>query len=456
MREFYDVIVCGGGTAGCVAALAAARAGKKILLVERQSQFGGMGTSGLVCHWLGGRSFDTDRWVVGGLFRELTEAAVERGVACLPRARDFTDVPYTPYGQFKGPLLAGVPFDPVGMICLLEQALLDEEVDCLLQCHVQAVTQHDGRVESVTLIGKDGTREVGAKAFVDATGDADVAAQAGAPFVIGDEEDGDIAGVSLMLQLEGVDEARFMAAMIAEDDPRHRQRLADLQARGLLDIPLHILVFVKLNRDGRFMVNGNWAPAGDALSSEWRSQAMMDLRVRLPHLIEVFRTHFPSLEKCYLRSVASDLGVRETRRITGLRRLTVAEVQAGVSTEDAIGLSCYGWDLGGSRNVGQPMHGKPKPEVVPIPYGIMVPKGVENVICPGRAVSVERQVLGPLRVMAPVMAMGEAAGLAAAQVVDEGCTFAALDCRALQSTLRKQGAILSAADTQPLDEGDAH
>jgi hypothetical protein len=124
--------------------------------------------------------------------------------------------------------------------------------------------------------------------------------------------------------------------------------------------------------------------------------------------------------------------------------LTVDDVIAGRPFADTIGLSSYGWDLADPRHPSyQPMHGKPKPPVTPIPYRILVPQGADNLICPGRSVSVEREVLGPLRVMAPVMAMGEAAGVAAAQVVREGIPFRDVDTDALRTRLLRRGAVLA-------------
>ena len=115
---------------------------------------------------------------------------------------------------------------------------------------------------------------------------------------------------------------------------------------------------------------------------------------------------------------------------------------------DIIGLSCYGWDLPDPKRPShQPMHGKPKPAVTPIPYSIMVPRGVDNLICPGRAVSVERDAMGPLRVMAPVMAMGEAAGTAAAQAVSRETPFREVNADALREELLRRGAILERKTT---------
>jgi hypothetical protein len=120
----------------------------------------------------------------------------------------------------------------------------------------------------------------------------------------------------------------------------------------------------------------------------------------------------------------------------------VEDLHQGKQFEDTIGFSAYGWDLPDpKRPSDNPSHGRKLP-VVPIPYRTMLPRPIENLICPGRAINVERPVLGPLRVMAPCMAMGEAAGTAAVQVVRGNGAFADVDVPALQETLRDNGAVV--------------
>jgi hypothetical protein len=170
---------------------------------------------------------------------------------------------------------------------------------------------------------------------------------------------------------------------------------------------------------------------------------MQQGRAEIEWLIGFLRGHMPGFSNVRVKSIAPMLGVRETRRIHGQYRLTVDDVIAGRPFADTIGLSSYYWDLADPKHPSyQPMHGKPKPPVTPIPYRILVPQGADNLICPGRSVSVEREVLGPLRVMAPCMAMGEAAGLAAKQVVTREIAFAEVDVASLRSQLRAQGAVL--------------
>ena len=123
--------------------------------------------------------------------------------------------------------------------------------------------------------------------------------------------------------------------------------------------------------------------------------------------------------------------------------LSVDDLVTGKSFTDTIGFSGYWWDLPDPKRPShQPMEGRKAPYPTPLPYRVMLPRGVKNLICPGRAISVERDVLGLLRVMASCMAMGEAAGLAAKQVVTRNIAFANVDIAALQTTLRAQGAIL--------------
>jgi hypothetical protein len=128
-------------------------------------------------------------------------------------------------------------------------------------------------------------------------------------------------------------------------------------------------------------------------------------------------------------------GIRETRRIEGEFTLTVEDLANDVDFEDTIGFSCYGWDLPDPKKPSlQPMEKRRIRSLVPIPFRIMRPKGISNLSCPGRSVSVERDVLGPIRVMAPCMAMGEAAGAYAAHP--------SVSCAELRDILRSRGCVV--------------
>jgi len=435
----YDVVVCGGGPSGVAAALAARRAGLSVLLVEGQGQLGGMGVSAMVSHWLGGRTNDCQRWVVGGVFRDLAEGAAERGIALIPRP---TGAKYQPHGWFTGQLAAGIPFDPFGMAAYLDERTAEAGIEVrLLTSFVDAVVE-DHRITHLVLFNKSGMTAVQAKAVVDATGDADVAARCGCEVVRGREDDGLMTPATLIFHVSHVDQDALAAAIEADNSPRFREKIAELRAAGEWTFPYEIFISVQLEEKGTMMVNTIRLVGIDGTDGASVSEAMSRGRAEVQKLLSLLRKHFPGFAQVRLKAVAPLLGVRETRRIRGLATLTVEDVARGRAFDDVIGFSAYGWDLPNpKRPSDNPSHG-PKPPVVPIPYGTIVPRGIGNLVCPGRALSVERPVLGPLRVMAPCTAMGEAAGQAAQQAVGDNRPFAEIDIARLRRELTEHRAVV--------------
>ena len=442
VADAYDVVVCGGGPSGCAAALAARRAGAKVLLVEGQGQLGGNGTSGLVSHWLGGRTSDCTQWVVGGIFRELCEEAARRGAALIPTPP--AGKKYQPHGWYGGQLAAGIPFDPFRVAALLDEKMAEAGVDLLLVSQVLDVAL-DGpgrRITHVVVANKSGLSAVPARAVVDATGDADVAARSGCDVVKGRDEDGLMTPASLTFHVDHVDQDALSDYIHEHNCPRFRRKIAELRAAGEWTFPYEIFISVQLDEPGTMMINTTRLTGIDGTDARSLSEGMTRGRAEIERLMELMRKHFPGFERVRLKCVAPALGVRETRRIVGPYVLSVEDLNRGVDFEDTIGFSAYGWDLPDPKRPSHnPAHGRKRP-VTPIPFRVMVPQPVENLICPGRAVSVERPVLGPLRVMAPCTAMGEAAGTAAAQVAAAATPFREIDANALRNRLAEHGAVL--------------
>jgi glycine/D-amino acid oxidase-like deaminating enzyme len=435
----YDVIVCGGGPAGCAAALSARRAGLTVLLVERQGQLGGMGTSGLVSHWLGGRTAN-GRWIVGGIFREMSEEAAAQGFALLPR--EAAGVKYPPHGWTNG-LVHGVPFDPFAMAAYLDRKMLKDGVEILFDTRVVEAVVADGRIRHLLLANKAGIQAVAARAVIDATGDADVAACAGCPTVLGRDGDHLMTPTTLMFHVDNVDQAALSAYIQDKESPRLKELILALRASGEWTFPYEIFISVQLQEPGVMMINTSRLVGIDGTTPRSLTQGLIQGREETQQLLALMRKHVPGCAQARIKAVASLLGVRETRRIVGDTVLSVDDVVAGKSFADTIGFAGYWWDLPDPKRPShQPMDGRKAPYPTPIPYRVMVPCAVKNLICPGRAISVERDVLGPLRVMAPCMAMGEAAGLAATQVVTRELAFAEVEVASLQAQLRAQGAIL--------------
>ncbi len=443
LHEPRDVVVCGGGPAGTAAALAAARAGLKVLLVEGQGQLGGMGTSGLVSHWLGGRTHDCKRWVVGGIFREMAEEATREGFALIPERGP----KFQPHGWYGG-LAHGIPFDPYAMAHYLDAKTHATGVEVLLFTQAVDVQVRNGRITHVIIFNKSGLVAVPTKAVVDATGDADIAARSGCRVIKGREADGLMTPATLQFHVSNVDQDALAGYIREHNAPRFRQKIRELREAGRWPFPYDIFISVQLNEKGTMMINTSRLVGVDGLDGASITDGMVRGRDETQKLLAVLREHFPGFAKARLKCVAPLLGVRETRRIRGPFSLTVDHLVKGADFDDTIGLSSYGWDLPDPKRPShQPMHGKArrKRKVTPIPYRIMLPDAVENLICPGRAVSVERHVLGPLRVSGPCFAMGQAAGQATKQVVEKRTAYSGIDIKVLQAELRDSACVV--ADT---------
>jgi hypothetical protein len=452
----YEVVVCGGGPSGCAAALAARREGLRVLLIEGQSQLGGMATSGLVSHWLGGRNQAGD-WVVGGIFRTLVEEMVERGCAIKPRLTSGRT--YQPHGWLPW-FVHGIPLDPFATAQYLDDKTRDAGIDVLYETQVVDTRVHDSRITHLIIQNKSGMQAVPATAVIDCTGDADVAAVSGCEVTVGREEDGLMTPASLTFHLYNVDHRELGAAIEKNKDPKFRELIQKLRKTGDWPFSYDIFISVRLVQQDVAMINTMRLTGVNGIDEESRTRGLIQGRREAFELLSLFRKHFPGFQKAEMKCVASQLGIRETRRIRADFCLRVADLADGKEFEDAVGFSMYGWDLPDPhRPSHQPLvdesDGKfinrvQKVLYTPIPYGIMVPRPVTNLLCPGRAVCVERDVLGPLRVMAPCMAMGEACGAAAAQIVRNRLPASEVNVSLLKARLRAVGALVDRAALPPI------
>ncbi len=441
----YDVVVCGGGPSGIPAALAARRAGLRVLLVEATGQMGGVGTSAGVSHLLGGRTKDNRYWCVEGIFREIVEDLAARGGAINPVT--IQGEQFSPHGWTGkvSVLTYGVPFDPIQMVALLDEKMLEAGVDVLFFTSMVDVLVAENRVTHVIIFNKSGLQAIPARAVVDATGDADVAARSGCKVVKGRSQDGLMTPATLMFHVDQVDQDVLASEIYRTGSNRFRELIQKLRDEGEWPFSYDIFITVQLTEKGTLMVNTTRITDVDGTDGRSVSRGMMQGRSEVQRLFALMRQHFPGFANARIKLVAPVLGIRETRRIVGDYVYTVDDLVGERDFEDTIGFSGYGWDLPDPKRPSyQPMHEGPKIKrpYTPIPYRVLVPRPVENVICPGRAISVERDVLGPLREQGPCYAMGQAAGQAAVQVVCEDVAFGAVDITRLRNELRAAGAVV--------------
>lgn len=414
-----DVLVIGGGSAGSSAAVAAARTGARVILVERYGFLGGTGAAVLDTFYGFYTPGKVEHKVVGGIPDEVV-AGLDRHCVLLKR-------PNT-YGAG-----AGLTYDPEILKLVWDELVRAAGVRVLFHTTFVDVLKDGNRVTGAVLGTKRGLRAIHARNIVDASGDADVVARAGAPF-----EDAGALGIAQSLtttfKVINVDVARAQAL------PK-KELWALMEAAGQAGYQLprkegsaHITPLAGVMVTNMTRVAGVDATDPDALSSaemEGRKQALEYLRF--------LRDHAPGYERAELGGLAIQIGVRETRRIKGDYWITREDVLVARKFPDAIaqcGAPIEDHHAGGDT-VWEYL---PEGQTVDIPYRALLPQGLENVIVAGRCLSASHEAHASIRSIGQCLAMGQAAGVAAALARDGD--LRALDTAVLRARLAALGAVL--------------
>ena len=442
----YDVIICGGGFSGFAAAYAAAREGASVLLIERTACLGGVGTSALVNHILGVRRRTEDgrfSVCVQGIFAELEKRLLARDAAVNVKS---IDTSLNPHG-WKPSLSAGMIFDGEEMKLVLEEMLAEVGVTILYLTDVIDVQRVGARIQSVIIHNKNGLSYIKGNYFADATGDGDLSALAGADYRMGDEEGG-LSAASLEMHVENVDSVTLSDYMRRTGDFRFRSLIETAKSNGDWSFDYDIFISVQLCRKDVFMINTIRQVGVNGIDANSLSQGILSGRRESYRLLRIMRKYFPGFENATIRQVAPMIGIRETRRIIGEYTLTVKDLVEGVEFEDGIALSGYGWDMPHPKHPSvQPFKGiQRRSYFTQIPYRCLIPMGLDNVLTVGRCISAEREVLGPVRVMGPCLAMGEAAGIALALATKNTVSsMRSIDVSVLRSKLVAYGGLVDRA-----------
>lgn len=444
-KEFdVDTLVCGGGPSGIAAAIAAARGGAKTMLIEREGCLGGVATSGLIGVWLGSYSRDGRLPVIEGIFSELVDRLVAVGGA-KPAA---DDVPggtrYAGYAPWHG---RAVPFEFEAAKRVFEAAVLEAGVQLRYFTTTVAPKVEGGRIDGVFVYSKSGLEYIRAKAIVDATGDADIVSQAGCPVLLGLEDEGHkgwMSGPSLSFIVDNVDYSAYEAYCRA-GDYRFRELIGTLKDAGEWSYDNIFIAFETPTPTRFFLKVGPGLDGFNGLDADELTKGMVACRQIAVEQLHAIRKHFPGFGDVTLSHTSPVMGIRSTRRIVGEYKLTVDDVQSGARFSDTIGFSGYHWDMATPGNKEQRMLNREPygEEWTEIPYRIMVPQNIGNIIAPGRSVSAAWDVMGILRIMPACFAMGQAAGVAALSVINDG-TFRDVNIEELRSQLRANGAIVDA------------
>jgi hypothetical protein len=442
-----DVLVVGGGPAGLGAALGAAQAGVKIVLAERYGFLGGNATAALVMPLM---SFHTQRpqaEVLGstalmptdhGPGESLIAGALDTFLTRLVRAG----------GAIPPSLKTGytVPFDPE-IFKLTAMELLDEfGIEYLFHAFASG-TVEKGKVRHVVFESKSGPVVMKARMIVDCTGDGDIAASAGADYELGRDVDHMVQPMTLMFRMGHFEKAAFSEYVGKHPDQwRGVHGLWDLlqkaSAAGDLNLPREDILFFGTLREDEVAVNStriirvSGTDVWDLSYAEWQGRRQMK------QISEFLRRYVPGFGNAFVMQSGIQVGVRETRRITGEYRLTADDILSARKFDDVIARSSYPVDIHNPRGSGTLLKRLPPGEFYEIPLRCLIPTSLENVLVAGRCISGTHEAHSSYRVMPTSMATGQAAGVCAALAVLKGSVPREIPFEQVQRELIRQGARL--------------
>jgi hypothetical protein len=475
-RRDYDVIVGGGGTAGSIAAIAAARNGARTCLVEAAAHLGG------TCFALANITpFHNSRGevVVRGLPQELVERIGAHG-----GARE----------KIHLPNLAGIggsftPVEPEAMKLALFELAREAGVELWLHTRILDTRTTGNRATGLRVHNKSGAHELDARVLIDATGDADVAVGAGAQYVQDTPEAA--LNATLLFRLAGVDTDAFIAdaraapqkvVLLADPYLREIQKLtpeAVMRERvhDIYDFPY--IYLANIVRD--YVPRSDWSEweitsedksgwgrlkpfaarfsimplphrrdivtlnvtsiTFDATDGAQRSEAEIEGQRQMHMAFDVLRRYVPGFRNSFLHTVLPAVSIRASRRVSGEYELDRSDVENGKRFPDAIARGAYPMSVQSAAGVRQHLFVRDGGDY-DIPYRCLVPKAVDGLLVAGRCLSATREAVGSARMGAQCMAYGQAAGTAAAIAVRDNVAPRAIDVRKLRTTLKEQNAIV--------------
>ncbi len=422
-----DVVVCGGGPSGFIAAIAAARNGAKTLLLEHYGFLGGMATAGLVGP-ISKFNFQHTR-IVSGIPEEFINKMAGRGGAIV-------DLPS-----------GNVPYDPE--IYKYVSMKMVEEAGVSILFHTQVVdcisdVDQPEKLSHVVIENKSGRQAIDARYFIDCTGTGDVVSRSHLPCQMRNDRGGELQPMSLYFRLGGVDTKTFNLLM-AHDGvkyaslPLKELLTAEVEAGRLSNFGGPWAVHGSTLREGQLSVNATRF-SGNAANGNDVSRAEQLLREDVMTIVDAFKAQVPSMKDAYLLDTATQIGIRETRGIIGLYTMTLEDILQPGSFEDTVAYGGHPVDIHRAVDSKQDVSFLQAP--YPIPYRALVPQGAANLLVAGGCLSATREAFASIRVQAQCMALGQAAGTASALCVRENVNVSDLNGKWLSEVLKAQGAIV--------------
>lgn len=440
-----DVLVIGGGPAGIAAAISAARNNAHTLLIERFGFLGGELATGLPMLTFHAHS---GKQVIKGIAQEIVDRLIAEDGSC---------------GHLRAPgthVYTWTPSYPEIFKYVSQEMVLESGADILFHSFVTDVIKNENKVTGVIIAGKSGQEQIYAENIIDTTGDGDVAALAGAPYEKGRPEDGKLQPVSLMFSLSNVDVEKAARSIRPREDCEELLRIGksrghwirilgsfapwqdEIEKLGLFKDKNHGMAMFSL-REREVTLNTAKILDIDATRTEDLTRAEIEGRRQVVEIAKFMKQHVPGFENSYLRETAAHIGIRETRRIMGEYVLTEEDVLTGKRFDDSIACSAYTIDIHNPEGAqGLVVQIDKDAEYYSIPYRCLVPLEIDQLLTAGRCISCTHKALGSVRVTIVCMAMGQAAGTAAAIATHNKTAPRSVDIHRLRKVLAKQGAVV--------------
>lgn len=435
----YDIVVLGGGPAGIAAAIAAGRSGRSVILVERYGFLGGAGTAAGLSTFCGLHAN------VHGEHQQVVRGIADDILARLAHLRGLSK----PHMSVQNRIMAQA-YDISAYKIVADELLRDAGVSVLFHAFAAAVVMADPETIGALLVEtKSGRRAIRGRMFIDGSGDGDLAAWAGAPYVVGDGQGG-MLYPSVMFRISGVDPVEAGAAW--DVIPR---LMEEAESRGATFPRKKPIVRPQPNpTEWRANLTQIKNPDGSPVSGiDMRqiSYGEIEGRRQCFDVFEFIKKNTPGFENSYIVEIAPQIGIRETRRIVGPYMLSEADILGCHDFDDSIGVN--GWPVEahiagdvkfvfaaqGSRGFNQ------------IPYRIILPQKIENLFVVGRCASMTHEGQSSARVSGPCFVMGQAAGSAADLALGANVAPRLVDIGQLQQRLAADGAFLG---PEPLTVGE--
>lgn len=414
----YDVIAVGGGLTGVAAAVSAARQGVKALVIEKSGFLGGAACNCLVNPFMvyTGEIDGKTKMISDGIFREILDKLQALG------------------GLHKNK----VTFNEELLKVVLDNMCREAGVDVLFHSYLSGAVCKGGKIESVSVVNKSGTQSYEAKFFVDATGDADLAAMAGCACRIGRESDSLCQPMTLCFRLSDVD-----VDTVFQNHDKINALYAQFQKEGKITNPReNVLKFVHMS-DGILHLNSTRIVKKSPVNAKDLSDSETEGRRQMMELFAFLKENCEGFEHAQILSSAADIGVRESRMIKGKYTITEQDLLNLTVFDDAIAACRYSIDIHSPDGSGTYMHEFKENEYYTIPYRCMVPSsGAENLLAAGRCISATHEAQSSLRTMPTCACMGQAAGIAAALAVQGGVSADQVDVKKLKKILQDNNAFI--------------